>query len=41
MRVEFKQERESFQTKHTEAFEGYNEWDFYGEPGSTDDGGDG
>ena len=28
MRVEFKQERESFQTKHTEALEGYDEWDF-------------
>ncbi|KAL8791713.1 MAG: hypothetical protein Q9195_005720 [Heterodermia aff. obscurata] len=41
MKAEFKQEREKFQTKHTEAFEGYDEWDFYGEPGATDDGGEG
>ena len=38
MRIEFKQERERFRMKHTEAFEGYDEWDFYGEPGSTNDG---
>lgn len=33
MRAEFKEEREQFRTKHTQAMEGYEEWDFYGEPG--------
>lgn len=41
MKSEFKQEREMFQRKHTEALEGYDEWDFYGEPGTRGDGGDG
>ena len=33
VREEFKEEREQFRRKHTEAMEGYEEWDFYGEPG--------
>lgn len=37
MRKEFVEEREMFRRKHTEAMEGYEEWDFYGEPGFRDD----
>lgn len=40
MRAELKEEREQFRRKHTEAMEGYEEWDFYGEPGVGDGGGD-
>lgn len=36
MREEFREEREQFRRKHTEAMEGYEEWDFYGEPGVGD-----
>ncbi|KAL8662433.1 MAG: hypothetical protein Q9202_004754 [Teloschistes flavicans] len=36
MREEFVEEREMFRRKHTEAMEGYEEWDFYGEPGFRD-----
>lgn len=34
MREELKEEREQFRKNHTEAMEGYEEWDFYGEPGA-------
>ncbi|KAL8764660.1 MAG: hypothetical protein Q9194_006909, partial [Teloschistes cf. exilis] len=37
IRKEFVAEREEFCRKHTEAMEGYEEWDFYGEPGVGDD----
>lgn len=36
IRKEFVAEREEFCRKHTEAMEGYEEWDFYGEPGVGD-----
>lgn len=36
MREEFREEREQFRRKHTAAMEGYEEWDFYGEPGVDD-----
>ena len=32
MREEMKEERERFRRNHTAAMEGYEEWDFYGEP---------
>lgn len=40
MKSEFREERESYWRKHTEAFEGYEEWDFYGEPGFRDESND-
>lgn len=36
IRKDFLQERETYRKKHTEAMEGYDEWDFYGEPGVGD-----
>lgn len=33
-RDEFKSERREFQKRHTDAMEEYEEWDFYGEPGT-------
>ncbi|KAI4130906.1 MAG: hypothetical protein LQ338_001503 [Usnochroma carphineum] len=36
IRKDFKDERDTFRRKHTEAMEGYEEWDFYGEPGFRD-----
>ena len=36
MREEFREERDQFREKHTEAMEGYEEWDFWGEPGVGD-----
>ena len=40
MREEFREERDQFRRKHTEAMERYEEWDFWGEPGVGDgDGG--
>ncbi|KAL8917003.1 MAG: hypothetical protein Q9208_008221 [Pyrenodesmia sp. 3 TL-2023] len=35
-RDDFMRERETYREKHTEAMEGYDEWDFYGEPGVGD-----
>ncbi|KAI4146089.1 MAG: hypothetical protein LQ341_002178 [Variospora aurantia] len=35
-REDFKRERELFRQKHTIAMDGYDEWDFYGEPGVGD-----
>ena len=32
IREETKEERERFRRNHTAAMEGYEEWDFYGEP---------
>ncbi|KAL8799657.1 MAG: hypothetical protein Q9182_005727 [Xanthomendoza sp. 2 TL-2023] len=40
IRANFVREREEFRKKHTEAMEGYEEWDFYGEPGFRDGEGD-
>ncbi|KAL8635549.1 MAG: hypothetical protein Q9228_006969 [Teloschistes exilis] len=37
IRRQFLKERKEFRMKHTEAMEGYEEWDFYGEPGVHDD----
>ncbi|KAL8803834.1 MAG: hypothetical protein Q9200_006061 [Gallowayella weberi] len=36
IRENFVRERKEFRKKHTEALEGYEEWDFYGEPGFRD-----
>ncbi|KAI4094909.1 MAG: hypothetical protein LQ344_001954 [Seirophora lacunosa] len=33
---DFKQQRELFRQKHTAAMDGYDDWDFYGEPGVGD-----
>ena len=33
IRKDFEDEREMFRKNNTEAMEGYEEWDFYGEPG--------
>ncbi|KAL8774321.1 MAG: hypothetical protein Q9209_001072 [Squamulea sp. 1 TL-2023] len=35
-RRDFVQERETYRRNHTAAMEGYDEWDFYGEPGFED-----
>lgn len=40
MREEFRGERREFRDRHTRAMEEYEEWDFYGEPGTEDDGDD-
>ena len=40
MRDEMKEERERFRRNHTAAMEGYEEWDFYGEPETGAGGGD-
>ena len=40
MREEMKEERERFRRNHTAAMEGYEEWDFYGEPEANVVGGD-
>lgn len=40
MREEFRSERREFQERHTRAMEEYEEWDFYGEPGTEADGDD-
>ncbi|KAL8904481.1 MAG: hypothetical protein Q9207_003245 [Kuettlingeria erythrocarpa] len=36
IRKDFLEERDTYRKKHTEAMEGYDEWDFYGEPGVGD-----
>ena len=37
IRKSFKEEREAFQERHTNAMKGIEEWDFTGEPGVRDD----
>ena len=36
IRDQFRRERGEFRVKHTETMEGYEGWDFYGEPGIGD-----
>ena len=40
MREEFHSEREEFRERHTRAMEEFEDWDFYGEPGTENDGDD-
>ena len=40
MREDFIGEREGFRERHTKAMEEFEEWDFYGEPGTENDGDD-